>query len=53
MPGAAQISLCGPPPFHTMEGGIITVNTDTAKAVNVDYSAFSEMAGTVNEVTTE
>ena len=41
------------PPFHTMEGGIITVNTDTAKAVNVDYSPFSEMAGTVNEVTTE
>ena len=41
------------PAFHTMEGGIITVNTDTAKAVNVDYSAFSEMAGTVNEVTSE
>ena len=39
--------------FHVMEGGIITVNTDTAKAVNVDYSAFSEMAGTVNEVTSE
>ena len=41
------------PAFHTMEGGIITVNTDTAKAVNVDYAAFSEMAGTVNEVTSE
>ena len=41
------------PTFHTMEGGIITVNTDTAKAVNVDYAAFSEMAGTVNEVTSE
>ena len=39
--------------FHTMEGGIITVNTDSAKAVNVDYSAFSDMAGTVNEVTSE
>ena len=41
------------PTFHTMEGGIITVNTDTAKAVNVDYSPFSGMAGTVNEVTGE
>lgn len=41
------------PGFHTMDGGIITVNTDTAKAVNVDYSAFSDMANTINEVTSE
>ena len=38
--------------FHVMDGGIITVNTDTAEAIGVDYSAFSTMANTVNEVTT-
>ena len=38
--------------FHVMDGGIITVNTDTAKAVGVDYAVFSSMANTVNEVTT-
>lgn len=40
------------PDFHVMDGGIITVNTDTAKALNIDYSVFSAMAGTVTEVTT-
>ena len=40
------------PEFHVMDGGIITVNTDTAKAVGVDYAVFSSMANTVNEVTT-
>ena len=38
--------------FHVMDGGIITVNTDTAKAVGVDYAVFTSMANTVNEVTT-
>ena len=38
--------------FIVMDGGIITVNTDTAKATGVDYSVFSSMANTVNEVTT-
>ena len=38
--------------FHVMEGGIITVNTDTAKATGIDYSVFSTMANTVLEVTT-
>ena len=40
------------PEFHVMEGGIITVNTDTAAAIGLDFSAFSDMANTVNEVTT-
>ena len=40
------------PEFHVMDGGIITVNTDTAKALNIDYSVFSTMANTVAEVTT-
>ena len=38
--------------FHVMEGGIITVNTDTAAALDLDYSVFAEMANTVVEVTT-
>ena len=38
--------------FHVMEGGIITVNADTAKAIGIDYSVFSTMANTVNAVTT-
>ena len=38
--------------FIVMDGGIITVNTDTAAAVGIDYSVFSDMANTVNAVTT-
>nr|MBQ8244148.1 ABC transporter substrate-binding protein [Oscillospiraceae bacterium] len=38
--------------FHIMDGGIITVNTDTANACGIDYSVFSQMANTVNEVVT-
>ncbi|MBR5617051.1 MAG: ABC transporter substrate-binding protein [Oscillospiraceae bacterium] len=40
------------PEFHVMEGGIITVNTDTAKALNLDCSVFNSMANTVIPVTT-
>ena len=32
--------------------GGITVNTDTAKALNIDYSAFASMANTGVEVAT-
>ena len=39
------------PEFHVMEGGIITVNTDTAAALGLDYSVFSSM-GQIVEVTT-
>ena len=38
--------------FHVMDGGIITVNTETAEQIGLDYSAFAEMANTVNEVVT-
>ena len=38
--------------FVVMDGGIITVNEDTAKACNIDYSVFSTMANTVNAVST-
>ena len=40
------------PEYHVMEGGIITVNTETASALGLDYSVFSDMANTVKEVTT-
>ena len=40
------------PEFHVMDGGIITVNTDTASALGIDYSVFGTMANTVNPVTT-
>ena len=51
---AVDILLGGQiPEYHVMDGGIITVNTDTAKVLNLDYSVFSSMAGTVKEVTTE
>ena len=49
---AMDIALGGEvPAFHVMEGGIITVNTDTAKALNIDYSVFSANS-TVVEVKT-
>ena len=39
--------------YHVMDGGIITVNTDTAKTLSLDYGVFKDMAGTVKEVTTQ
>ena len=38
--------------FHVMEGGIITVNTETAASCGLDYAVFKDMANTVNEVVT-
>ena len=38
--------------FQVMDGGIITVNTDPAEAIGVDYEVFNTMANTVNAVTT-
>lgn len=40
------------PEYHVMEGGIITVNTETAAALNIDYSAFNDLGATVSEVVT-
>ena len=39
-------------PFHVMDGGIITVNSETAAALNLDFSAFESMANTVIAVST-
>ena len=38
--------------FHIMDGGIITVNTETAQMCGIDYAVFKDMANTVNEVVT-
>lgn len=40
------------PEYHVMEGGIITVNTETAAALGIDPAVFADMAGTIVEVTT-
>ena len=37
--------------YYVTEGGIITVNTETATALGIDYSVFNDM-GTVVEVQT-
>ena len=37
--------------YYLMDGGIITVNTETAAAMSLDYSCFDSL-GTVVEVTT-
>lgn len=40
------------PEYHVMDGGIITVNSETAAALKRDISVFDTMANTVNLVTT-
>ena len=51
---AVDILLGGAvPEYHAMDGGIITVNADTAAKLGIDYSVFKDMAGTVKEVTTQ
>ena len=40
------------PEYHVMDGGIITVNTEIAQALGIDYSPFKDLAGQVVEVTT-
>ncbi len=39
--------------YYLMDGGIITVNTETAEALGIDYSTFSEMGEVKEVVTTE
>ena len=51
---AVDILLGGAvPEYHVLDGGINTVNTDTAKTLGLDYGVFKDMAGTVKEVTTQ
>lgn len=44
--------MSGMEDYYLMDGGIITVNTETADALGIDYSAFNDLAGQVVEVTT-
>lgn len=39
--------------FYLIDGGIITVNTETATALGIDYSVFNDMGEVVEVVTTE
>ncbi|MDD6208076.1 MAG: ABC transporter substrate-binding protein [Clostridiales bacterium] len=39
-------------PVATLDNGIATVNTETAKALGLDYSMFKEMCEEVKEITT-
>lgn len=40
------------PEFHVMEGGIITVNTETAEALGIDPSVYTSLGGTLKEAVT-
>ncbi len=39
--------------YYTMDGGIITVNTETAGGLGIDYSVFADMGELVEVTTTE
>ena len=39
--------------YYLMDGGIITVNTETAEALGIDYSVFNDMGEVVEVQTTE
>lgn len=39
-------------PVHVMEGGIVTVNTETAEALGIDCSCFNDMCTKLVEVST-
>lgn len=40
------------PEYHVMEGGIITVNTETAAALGIDPAVYADLGGTLKEVVT-
>ena len=41
------------PEYHVMDGGIITVNTNTADALGLDISVFNSMANTITAITVD
>ena len=50
---AVELLLGGAvPEYHVREGGIITVNQETAEQLKLDYQVFSTLAGKVVEVKT-
>ena len=50
---AITAGMDGMEDFYLMDGGIITVNTETAAALGVDYSMFNDMGIVVEVQTTE
>lgn len=40
------------PEYHVMEGGIITVNTETAATLGIDPAVYADLGGTLKEVVT-
>lgn len=49
---ALSAGMDGLEDFYKVSGGIITVNTETAAILGIDYSVFASMANTVVEVKT-
>lgn len=50
---AATSGMDGLEDFYLMDGGIITVNTETAETTGADYSVFGTMGELVEVITTE
>ena len=50
---AVTAGMGGMDDYYLMDGGIITVNTETAAALGADYSMFNNMGTVVEVVTTE
>ena len=49
----ASEGMDGMEDYYLVEGGIITVNTETAQTLGADYSMFSDMGQVVEVATTE
>ncbi|MCQ2525285.1 MAG: ABC transporter substrate-binding protein [Lachnospiraceae bacterium] len=50
---AITAGMTGMEDYYLMDGGIITVNTETALAANADYAVFSDMGEVIEVLTSE
>lgn len=50
---AVTAGMEGMEDYYLMDGGIITVNTETAETLGIDYSVFNDMGEVVEVTTTE
>ena len=50
---AATAGMADMDDYYLMDGGIITVDTETAATLGIDYSAFNDMGEVVEVTTTE
>ncbi len=50
---AVTVGMEGMEDYYLMDGGIITVNTETAETLGIDYSVFNGMGEVVEVTTTE